>query len=292
MCRSYAPLTISRARSLGRTSCSVRVAIELEPNPLPFPTARTSKAALAAATRGSTPSSSSRSRAASISSTLRAACFRLPSRRRSSNGSPMTPAISPRSQSACPARSGAVEALDRGRGQPLHEDRSQQLHLRGVACTIRDDLHRHAERSQSGRECLCPGAGGEGGRAEPLLGHGAQQRDVGEPAAGDRCQLLLLRRGGGVEICVDRPVAERGQRSLGDRHGSIRRVGAQHDVSARHRLLRRCRTCRRGPDRGRIRERRRPPRRGPPRADPLPRPDRARRCPLALHLSFHWPAEK
>ena len=93
--------------------------------------------------------------------------------------------------------------------------------------------------SQSGRECLCPGSGGEGRRAEPLLGHGPEQRDVGEPAAGDRGELLLQRRGGGVEIRVDRPVAERGQCGLGSRHGSTRSVGAQHDVGARHRLLRR-----------------------------------------------------
>ena len=52
MCRSYAPLTICRARSLGRTSCSVRVAIELEPNALPLPTARASRAALAVGDAG------------------------------------------------------------------------------------------------------------------------------------------------------------------------------------------------------------------------------------------------
>ena len=81
------------------------------------------------------------------------------------------------------------------------------------------------------------GPGSERGRAEPLLGHGPEQCDVGEPLPGDRRQLLLHRGRRRIEIGVDRVFAERGQRRLGGSNGSTRSVRAQHDVGAGDRFL-------------------------------------------------------
>ena len=122
----------------------------------------------------------------------------------------MTAAISPRA-TARALRAAAARLSMRRRGQPLHEDRSQQLHRRRVACPIRDDLDGHAERSRARSANRCaPGPEASAGVASPRLGHGAEQRDVGEARADDRCQLLLQRGRRGVEVGVD-ALAERGR---------------------------------------------------------------------------------
>ena len=86
-----------------------------------------------------------------------------------------------------------------------------------------------------------PGPEARAGVPRPFLGHGPEQRDVGEPRTGDRRQLLLHGRRRRVEIGVDRVVAERRQRRLGGRDRGTRGVRAQHDVGARDRLLDRAR---------------------------------------------------
>ena len=179
-----------------------------------------------------TPSSRRSSAAASISSTRRAACARLPSSRRSRSGRPITAAISSFSQSPWPAASAARHALDGRGGQALHEHRADELHRRGVACLVGDDLDGHPERAEHLGERLGGGAGGERGRADSLRRYRAEQGDVREAFADEPGKLALEGRRGRVQVAVD-GLAREGWKSIAGRpERHRRRVHAEHDVRA------------------------------------------------------------
>ena len=183
----------------------------------------------------------------------------------------------------CAPRS--VEALDRGRGQPLHEDRSQELHLRGVGA-IRDDLHGHAERSQGGRECFGPlGRRREQAMPSPFSGTGPSSATSAN-RSGDRGQLVLQRGRRGVEIGVDRPIAECEQRRLGSRRPHSRRWRSARRRRPRPPLAP-LSSRRRGQDQGRSHERRSRPRQVF-HGEPQPRPVQHRN---PRHVSLHSPVE-
>ena len=104
------------ARALARSTSRRRDCVVIERDPIARLVARSaSTAALAAATRGSTPSSSSRSRAASISSTRRTACVRLPSSSALEEWPPITAAISLLEPLAVAAASAAAAGSRRRR---------------------------------------------------------------------------------------------------------------------------------------------------------------------------------
>ena len=86
---------------------------------------------------------------------------------------------------------------------------------------------------------LPPGPEASAGVPSPLSGTAPSSATSANRSPAIAAELLLQRRGGGVEVGVDGILAERGQRRLGGRYGGTRRVRAQHDVGARDRLLRR-----------------------------------------------------
>ena len=86
------------------------------------------------------------------------------------------------------------EALERGGGDALHEDRAQQLQGGRVARPLRDDLDRHAERDEQVGEHACPVTGRQRRRTEPTHGNRSEQRDVRKTCArlrDERGQLAL-----------------------------------------------------------------------------------------------------
>ena len=144
----------------------------------------------------------------------------------------MTAAISPSSQLAWPAASAARQALERGRGEPLHEDRAQELAGRGVTGMVRHDLDGHAERAEHLRERLRAGARRQRRCPEPACRDRPEQRDVREPCArsGDeRGEVVLQCRRRRVQVGVDRAGAQSRQRRLGRGERSRRGRQGEHD---------------------------------------------------------------
>jgi hypothetical protein len=116
--------------------------------------------------------------------------------------------------------------LEQHRGEPLPDDRPQQLALRGGARGLAHDLDGHAQRRDQLGEARRARPGRQGWGPDPAARHGRHERDVGERGAGRRDELgqrgLELRRAG-VEVGEDVRRAEHAE----DRARGVLRVGGR-----------------------------------------------------------------
>ena len=202
-------------------------------------TRRSSRAAVARETSGSTPSSSRYAAAASISSSRRSACVTVPVRRRSRSGSPMTRRDLPPEPVVRSTRLRALDALEHRGGEPLHEHAPKELQARGVARLVTDHLDRHPER---------PDELGEAPRAvtrrqrrcrDAPRRHGAEERHVREACArgrDHRGDLDLERWRGRVQIGVELPFTERRGDALRGVECVRRGRQAEHEARTRDRV--------------------------------------------------------